>query len=28
VGAWLKKRLAETHMAQAHRNGAQKQSAL
>jgi len=28
VGAWLKKRLAETHMAQAHRNGAQKESAL
>jgi tetraacyldisaccharide 4'-kinase len=27
VGAWLKKRLAETHMAQAHRNGAQKESA-
>lgn len=28
VGAWLKKRLAATHMAQAHRNGAEKESAL
>jgi tetraacyldisaccharide 4'-kinase len=28
VGAWLRKRLAETHMAQAHRNGSQKESAF
>jgi tetraacyldisaccharide 4'-kinase len=26
VAAWLKKRLAETHMAQAHRNGLEKQN--
>jgi len=28
VGAWLRKRLAESHMAQAHRKGEQKQPAL